>query len=293
MVVTAAHGPQERRVMAAMRRLTSPQPGHNPRLLPPTQHPGPVQQAKRLQVLLLHQTREGLPSDTHGTLGHSKNGDYNPFWPVLVPFMPFGLRNASQTFQRFMDRLLKHLPFVFTYLNDYIIASRTLEEHYEHLRQFFTILQENGLQINPAKCVFAASAVEFLGHRVDQHCVRPLQRHINRRLQHPCGRRLAAASRGELATTGFLLKETVGGRHSLLHLRHGAAGRFQRGPTLSVPAGGVTFLPSHRPQATGHHPCSALCPPDRPANSDSCLSSQKLLLTSDTSQARRMWLRTP
>jgi hypothetical protein len=71
--------------------------------------------------------------------------------------MPFGLRNAAQTFQRFMDSLLKHLPFVFCYLDDIIIASHSLEEHLEHLRQIFTILQENGLQINPVKCVFAAA----------------------------------------------------------------------------------------------------------------------------------------
>jgi hypothetical protein len=64
--------------------------------------------------------------------------------------MPFGLRNTTQTFQRFMDRLFKQLPFVFCYLDDLIIASHTLEEHHEHLWQIFTILQENGLQINPA-----------------------------------------------------------------------------------------------------------------------------------------------
>jgi hypothetical protein len=83
--------------------------------------------------------------------------------------MPFRLRNTAQTFQHFMDSL-----------DDLIIASHTLEEHHEHLRQIFTILQENGLQINPAKCVFtaAAAAVEFLGHRVDQHCVQPLQQHV-------------------------------------------------------------------------------------------------------------------
>ncbi len=73
-----------------------------------------------------------------------------------------------------MDSLLKHLPFVFC---DIIIASHSLEEHLEHLRQIFTILQENVLQINPAKWVFAAAAVEFLGHKVDQDGVWPLQRH--------------------------------------------------------------------------------------------------------------------
>ncbi len=57
-----------------------------------------------------------------------------------------------------MDRLFKHLPFMFTYLDDHIIASRTLEEHHEHLREFFTILQESCLQINPVKCVFTAGS---------------------------------------------------------------------------------------------------------------------------------------
>jgi cleavage and polyadenylation specificity factor subunit 1 len=77
-----------------------------------------------------------------------------------------------------MDSLFKHLPFVFCYLDNIIIASHTLEEHHEHLRQIFTILQENVLQINPAKCMFAATAMEVLRHRVDQDGVRPLQRHV-------------------------------------------------------------------------------------------------------------------
>jgi hypothetical protein len=74
------------------------------------------------------------------------------FWEYL--FMPFGLTNAAQTFQRLMDRLFRHLPFVFTYLDDHLIASKTLEEHLEHLSQFFTILQENGLTHQPFQVFF-------------------------------------------------------------------------------------------------------------------------------------------
>jgi hypothetical protein len=77
----------------------------------------------------------------------AKTAIITPFGLFEYLFMPFGLRDATQTFQRFMDSLFKHLPFVFCYL------------------------------INPAKCVFAA-AMEFLGHWVDQHGVRPLQRHV-------------------------------------------------------------------------------------------------------------------
>jgi hypothetical protein len=38
------------------------------------------------------------------------------------------------------------------------------------------------------------------------------------------------------------------------HLRQRAAGHFQHGPTLPVSAGRAKFLPSHRPQTTGHCP---------------------------------------
>jgi hypothetical protein len=57
-----------------------------------------------------------------------------PFGLFEYLFMPFGLTNAAQTFQRLMDRLFGQLPFVFTYLDDHLIASATMEEHLEHLR---------------------------------------------------------------------------------------------------------------------------------------------------------------
>ncbi len=92
--------------------------------------------------------------------------------------MPFGLKNAAQTFQRLMDRLFRHLPFVFVYLDDILIASRSDAEHMDHLRQVLEILQDNGLQINPAKCIFSAPSLSFLGHHVDSRGISPLKRHV-------------------------------------------------------------------------------------------------------------------
>jgi hypothetical protein len=107
-----------------------------------------------------------------------KTAIITPFGLFEYLFMPFGLMNAAQTFQRLMDRLFRGLPFVFTYLDDHLIASRTLEEHMEHLAQFFQVLQDNGLVINPAKCHFAASSVKFLGHMVDETGIKPLPVHV-------------------------------------------------------------------------------------------------------------------
>jgi len=108
-----------------------------------------------------------------------------PFGLFEYLFMPFGLKNAAQTFQRLMDRLFRHLPFVFVYLDDILIASRSDSEHLDHLRQVFAILQDNGLQLNPAKCVFAAVSLSFLGHRVDAHGIAPLPKHVQALLDFP------------------------------------------------------------------------------------------------------------
>ena len=63
-----------------------------------------------------------------------------PKTAVTTPFglfefvrMPFGLRNAAQTFQRFMDQVLRGLPFAYAYIDDVLVASTTREEHLQHL----------------------------------------------------------------------------------------------------------------------------------------------------------------
>jgi hypothetical protein len=37
-----------------------------------------------------------------------------------------------------MDRVFRHLPFCFCYLDDHLIASRTLDEHLQHLKDIFS-----------------------------------------------------------------------------------------------------------------------------------------------------------
>jgi hypothetical protein len=61
----------------------------------------------------------------------AKTAIITPFSLFEYLFMPFGLRNAAQTFQRFMDSLFKHLPFMFCYLDDIIIVSYTMAKHHE------------------------------------------------------------------------------------------------------------------------------------------------------------------
>jgi hypothetical protein len=75
---------------------------------------------------------------------------------IITPFglfeflrMPFGLKNAGMTFQRLMDRIFFDFPFVFVYLDDMLVASRSVDEHRVHLKQVLQLLSDNGRVINP------------------------------------------------------------------------------------------------------------------------------------------------
>jgi hypothetical protein len=60
-----------------------------------------------------------------------------PFGLFKFPFMLFSLLNAEQTFQRFMDDILRDFNFFFAYLDDILVYSKTPEEYDKHLRKLF------------------------------------------------------------------------------------------------------------------------------------------------------------
>ncbi len=104
-----------------------------------------------------------------------------PKTAVTTPFglfefvkMPFGLRNAAQTFQRFMDQVLRGVPAAYAYIDDVLIASPTPEQHLDDLRTVFARLASHGIVINPNKCLFGVPELDFLGHHIDCHGISPL-----------------------------------------------------------------------------------------------------------------------
>ncbi len=99
--------------------------------------------------------------------------------------MPFGLRNASQTFQRFIDCVLRGLDFCCAYVDDILIASKNEEEHLRHLEEVFRRLDDNGLVVNADKCSFGRAEVSFLGHMVNDQGVRPLQAKVKAVTEYP------------------------------------------------------------------------------------------------------------
>ncbi|KAH9103381.1 hypothetical protein AeMF1_020267 [Aphanomyces euteiches] len=89
-------------------------------------------------------------------------------WEWLV--MPQGLSNAPATFNRMVTAKLRPLrAFAPSYFDDIYIHSRRtttrsdLEVHRDHLRQVLTVLRDNGLYANLAKCMFGVEEIPVLG----------------------------------------------------------------------------------------------------------------------------------
>ena len=103
--------------------------------------------------------------------------------PITAITTPFGLfeflrmlRNAAQTFQRFIDQVLHGLPFCYAYIDDLLVASTSPEQHQDHLRQVLQRLCNHGIVINPAKCNLGDTALDFgLMHRAFDHWKTRLQ----------------------------------------------------------------------------------------------------------------------
>ena len=97
-----------------------------------------------------------------------------PFGSFAFLAMPFGLRNAAQTFQRFMDEVVRGLDFVYVYIDDILVASADDEQHLRNLDTLFSRLNQFGITINTAKSSFIGDEVDFLGFRVSAAGISPL-----------------------------------------------------------------------------------------------------------------------
>ena len=89
--------------------------------------------------------------------------------------MPFGLANAPGTFQRAADVILASVwwQFAIVYLDDIVIYSDSVEQHFEHLTTVLSLLNKAGLTLRIEKCKFLHTTIDYLGH-----VIRPGKLHV-------------------------------------------------------------------------------------------------------------------
>jgi len=79
--------------------------------------------------------------------------------------MPFGLKNAGDTYQKLVDRVLAPMigRNVQAYVDDMVFTSQVKDQHVTDLEELFTTIAKYRLKLNPEKCVFGVEADKFLG----------------------------------------------------------------------------------------------------------------------------------
>lgn len=102
--------------------------------------------------------------------------------------MPFGLCNGPAVFQRLMNTVLGNLRFgrVICYMDDILIATKTIEENIICLENVLDIFVENGLTINLDKCSFFKDQITFLGYDISEKGISPSCRKLEAISKYPC-----------------------------------------------------------------------------------------------------------
>ncbi|XP_062557352.1 uncharacterized protein LOC134222226 [Armigeres subalbatus] len=85
--------------------------------------------------------------------------------------VPFGLKNAPFTMNRLMNLAIGFdlEPFVFIYLDDIIIATESLQEHFRLLKEVALRLRKAGLTISVEKSRFCRKQVKYLGYLLTEN----------------------------------------------------------------------------------------------------------------------------
>ena len=102
--------------------------------------------------------------------------------------LPYGVSSAPAIFQRTMDLLLQGIPGVVVYLDDILITGKTRSEHVQALDEVLSRLKKAGLRLQKKKCVFMASEVNYLGHRIDAEGLHPLSEKVRAIQEAPAPR---------------------------------------------------------------------------------------------------------
>ena len=92
-----------------------------------------------------------------------------PFGHYKWNVMAFGLKNALSEFQNIMNEIFNPFSkFCIVYIDDVLIFSKSIKEHWKHLNSFLDIIKLNGLVVSSQKNKLFQTKIRFLGYNIYQ-----------------------------------------------------------------------------------------------------------------------------
>ena len=102
-----------------------------------------------------------------------------PFGQYEWNVMPFGLKNAPSEFQKIMNDIFNpYSKFSIVYIDDVLIFSQSIDQHFKHINIFINIVRQNGLAVSSSKLCLFQTKIRFLGHMIHQGTIVPISRSI-------------------------------------------------------------------------------------------------------------------
>ena len=87
--------------------------------------------------------------------------------------LPFGISTGPAVFSRLMRKVFANTNHVYTFLDDILVATNNLDDHYAVLNKVFSLLKNANLKINLKKCNFGTQSIDFLGQTLNAEFVHP------------------------------------------------------------------------------------------------------------------------
>ena len=102
---------------------------------------------------------------------HVSGGDFTGYYRFLKEF--YELADIPTIFQERIDTTQQKHP---AWLDDIIIVTKgNIDEYETEVRETMKKLEQAGYRLNPKKCEFFKKEIEWVGHKIDQQGIRPLQ----------------------------------------------------------------------------------------------------------------------
>ena len=98
-----------------------------------------------------------------------------------------GLVGSPSTFQRLINSVFTGLlgNTLFSYLDDLIIFSKSVPDHFQKLRLVLSRLKDAGLKLKLSKCAFLRKETTFLGHVINDKGIHTSQDKISAIANYP------------------------------------------------------------------------------------------------------------
>lgn len=87
--------------------------------------------------------------------------------------LPFGINAAPEIFHSEMVRLFGDIEGIIIYIDDFLIFSKTIEEHNCILQKVLERANNVGFKFNKEKCKFQLKEIKFIGHIFNENGVQP------------------------------------------------------------------------------------------------------------------------